>query len=81
MSKLNGETLRNQIDALLAESKKKKRNFTETIELQVGLKNYDPMKDKRFAGASRLQKNVACFSPLSVHLTAVPPFLAFVSNL
>jgi len=54
MSKLNGETLRNQIDALLAESKKKKRNFTETIELQVGLKNYDPMKDKRFAGTIKL---------------------------
>merc|ERR1712159_814179 len=54
MSKLNGETLRNQIKELLDESKKKKRNFTETIELQVGLKNYDPMKDKRFAGTIKL---------------------------
>ena len=29
----------------------KKRKFTETIELQVGLKNYDPQKDKRFNGS------------------------------
>lgn len=33
---------------------KKKRKFTETIELQVGLKDYDPQKDKRFAGSVRL---------------------------
>jgi large subunit ribosomal protein L10Ae len=26
----------------------KKRNFVETIELQIGLKNYDPQRDKRF---------------------------------
>jgi large subunit ribosomal protein L10Ae len=32
----------------------KKRKFTETIELQVALKNYDPNKDKRFSGAIRL---------------------------
>jgi len=28
----------------------KKRNFIETIELQIGLKNYDPQRDKRFSG-------------------------------
>ena len=28
----------------------KKRKFTETIDLQIGLKNYDPQKDKRFSG-------------------------------
>lgn len=32
----------------------KKRNFNETIELQIGLKNYDPNRDKRFAGTIRL---------------------------
>lgn len=31
-----------------------KRNFTETIELQFGLKNYDPARDKRFSGNIRL---------------------------
>ncbi|KAM1078804.1 hypothetical protein ACFX15_013170 [Malus domestica] len=32
----------------------KERNFTETIELQIGLKNYDPQRDKRFGGSVRL---------------------------
>merc|ERR1712119_235097 len=32
----------------------KKREFMETIELQIGLKNYDPQKDKRFAGNIKL---------------------------
>jgi large subunit ribosomal protein L10Ae len=26
----------------------------ETVELQISLKNYDPVKDKRFSGAFRL---------------------------
>lgn len=33
---------------------KKARKFTESVELQVGLKDYDPQKDKRFAGSVRL---------------------------
>ena len=32
----------------------KPRKFTETVELQVGLKNYDPQKDKRFSGTVKL---------------------------
>jgi large subunit ribosomal protein L10Ae len=32
----------------------KKRNFLETVELQIGLKNYDPMRDKRFSGTVKL---------------------------
>ena len=32
----------------------KARKFTQTIELQVALKDYDPMKDKRFTGTVRL---------------------------
>lgn len=35
-------------------AQEKQRGFTETIELQIGLKNYDPQKDKRFSGAVRL---------------------------
>lgn len=31
-----------------------KRGFTETVELQIGLKNYDTQRDKRFAGSLRL---------------------------
>jgi large subunit ribosomal protein L10Ae len=33
---------------------KKERKFTETFELQIGLKDYDTQKDKRFAGTVRL---------------------------
>lgn len=32
----------------------KKRNFTETIEAQITLKNYDPVRDKRFSGTFKL---------------------------
>lgn len=32
-----------------------KRKFQETIELQVGLKDYDPNKDKRFNGTIQLK--------------------------
>jgi len=36
------------------ELKGKKRNFVETIELQIALKNYDPQRDKRFSGTFKL---------------------------
>merc|ERR1712078_251978 len=35
-------------------AKAKDRKFMETIELQIGLKNYDPQKDKRFSGTVKL---------------------------
>ncbi|KAK9841943.1 hypothetical protein WJX81_000237 [Elliptochloris bilobata] len=54
MSKLSGDTLREGISGLLEGSKAKERKFKETIELQVGLKNYDPQKDKRFSGTVKL---------------------------
>merc|ERR1711976_201768 len=34
--------------------KTKGRKFEQTVELQVGLKDYDPQKDKRFSGTVRL---------------------------
>lgn len=34
--------------------KSKARKFTQTVELQVALKDYDPAKDKRFTGSVRL---------------------------
>ena len=49
-SKLNRDLVRESIDVLLENSAKKKRKFTESVELQISLKNYDPQKDKRFAG-------------------------------
>jgi large subunit ribosomal protein L10Ae len=43
--------VRGSVKELLAESNgEKRRNFVETIELQIGLKNYDTQKDKRFSG-------------------------------
>merc|ERR1712166_440135 len=32
----------------------KTRKFTQTVELQISLKDYDPQKDKRFVGTVRL---------------------------
>merc|ERR1712107_129376 len=33
---------------------KKQRKFLETVELQIGLKDYDTTRDKRFAGTIKL---------------------------
>ncbi|XP_059147677.1 large ribosomal subunit protein uL1-like [Physella acuta] len=56
MSKINRDSLRESIDAVLKYSNEtKKRKFTESIELQIALKNYDPQKDKRFAGTIKLR--------------------------
>ncbi|KAL0417595.1 UNVERIFIED_CONTAM: 60S ribosomal protein L10a-1 [Sesamum radiatum] len=54
ISKLQSDALREAISVITADSKEKKRNFTETVELQIGLKNYDPQKDKRFSGSVKL---------------------------
>ncbi|ODV91700.1 hypothetical protein CANCADRAFT_74417 [Tortispora caseinolytica NRRL Y-17796] len=54
MSKLSTASVRSNVQELLEASNKKKRNFLETIELQIGLKNYDPQRDKRFSGTVKL---------------------------
>ncbi|KAF8396412.1 hypothetical protein HHK36_018031 [Tetracentron sinense] len=54
MSKLQSDALREAISQVAGDAKEKKRNFVETIELQIGLKNYDPQKDKRFSGSVKL---------------------------
>ncbi|CAH9099392.1 unnamed protein product [Cuscuta europaea] len=54
MSKLQSDAVREAISQLMGDSKEKNRKFTETIELQIGLKNYDPQKDKRFSGSVKL---------------------------
>jgi len=54
-SKLSVTSVRGSIKDMLAESNgEKKRKFVETIELQIGLKNYDPQRDKRFSGTVKL---------------------------
>mmetsp|Transcript_14773 Transcript_14773/g.20968 ORF Transcript_14773/g.20968 Transcript_14773/m.20968 type:complete len:217 (-) Transcript_14773:320-970(-) len=54
MSKISRELLKDTIAEMLKASEDKKRNFTETVELQICLKNYDPSKDKRFSGTVKL---------------------------
>ncbi|XLR28928.1 hypothetical protein HN51_042256 [Arachis hypogaea] len=54
MSKLQSDALREAIIGIVADSKEKNRKFMETIELQIGLKKYDPQKDKRFSGSVKL---------------------------
>ena len=39
---------------MLEKAKGKQRKFTETVELQISLKDYDVQKDKRFVGSVRL---------------------------
>eukprot|EP00771_Trimastix_marina_P003918 gnl/Trimastix_PCT/63.p1 GENE.gnl/Trimastix_PCT/63~~gnl/Trimastix_PCT/63.p1 ORF type:complete len:218 (+),score=82.61 gnl/Trimastix_PCT/63:93-746(+) len=60
MSKLDPAILRQAIGQVLTHSTEtKKRNFVETIELQVAIKNYDTATDKRFNGSVRLP-SMAC---------------------
>ncbi|CAJ2645838.1 60S ribosomal protein L10a-1-like [Trifolium pratense] len=54
MSKLQSDAVREAITGIMGASKDKGRKFVETIELQIGLKNYDPQKDKRFSGSVKL---------------------------
>lgn len=49
-SKVSRDTLYECVNAVLQYSTEHKKNFLETVELQIGLKNYDPQKDKRFSG-------------------------------
>ncbi|KNZ44757.1 ribosomal protein [Puccinia sorghi] len=54
-SKISVSSVRGSIrDLLTASNGEKKRKFTETVELQIGLKNYDPQRDKRFSGTIKL---------------------------
>ncbi|CAH8386027.1 unnamed protein product [Eruca vesicaria subsp. sativa] len=55
VDKLQSEAVKEGISAIFTHCKETKpRKFTETIELQIGLKNYDPQKDKRFSGSVKL---------------------------
>merc|ERR1712214_9798 len=55
-SKVPKDTIRQEcVAAVKAGSDEKKRKFLETVDLQIGLKNYDPQKDKRFSGTVKLK--------------------------
>ncbi|KHJ98553.1 hypothetical protein OESDEN_01466 [Oesophagostomum dentatum] len=53
MSKVSRDALNEAVADVLKGAQEKKRKFRETVELQIGLKNYDPQKDKRFSGSVR----------------------------
>ena len=54
-SKVQASAVREEIKNLLTFSTEEKvRKFAETVELQIGLKNYDPQRDKRFSGTVKL---------------------------
>jgi len=57
-TKILKETYDEKVETILAYSRGeeggKKRNFQETIEIQIMLKGYDPSKDKRFNGSVKL---------------------------
>ena len=52
MSKVTNDMIRKAVEA--AGGARRRSEFVETIELQIGLKNYDPQKDKRFSGVIKL---------------------------
>lgn len=85
-SKLQSEALREAISGIKNDCNEKKRNFTETIELQIGLKNYDPQKDKRFSGSVKLPhiprpKMKVCMLGDAQHVEEVSSLqLQFTSN-
>nr|UXY86806.1 60S ribosomal protein L10A [Cryptomonas paramecium] len=53
-SKISFQVIKSAITKIKNESDINRRNFTESVELQVSLKNYDPKKDKRFSGIINL---------------------------
>lgn len=70
--------MRENVNQLLEYSlNEKKRNFLETVELQIGLKNYDPQRDKRFSGTIKLpsipRPNMSIWYVLSSPLDPTSP--------
>ena len=53
MSKIGSEKMKAAIHEMLTLNHKE-RKFKETIDLQIGLKDYDINKDKRFSGVVKL---------------------------
>ena len=49
-SKISRDNLYESIANVVKDAEAKPRKFTQSVELQIALKNYDPQKDKRFSG-------------------------------
>jgi len=79
VAKLSHEKLNKAITEIIEGSVTNKRNFIESFELQIGLKNYDPKKDKRFSGIITLpyipkQKKTFAILGDSVHVAQATRF-------
>ncbi|KAG6779858.1 hypothetical protein POTOM_016260 [Populus tomentosa] len=76
-SKLAGDTIREAVTTIKNGVNDKPRKFVQTIELQIGLKNYDPQKDKRFSGSVKLPQNEGEVpAPKEYHGDTSPPLLS-----
>merc|ERR1712236_117222 len=73
MSKVPKETLYECVGAVLQHSKDKKRKFNETVDLQIGLKNYDPQKDKK--KVKKLAKKYDAFLASDTLIKQIPRLL------
>ena len=65
MSKIKTDFLKKTISELL--TTRKQRKFVETVELQIGLRDYDP--DKRFNGTVRLPHKAYSTIKVPFHLS------------
>merc|ERR1712242_110869 len=59
--------------------------FVETVDLQIGLKNYDPQKDKRFSGTVKLKhvprrKYRVCLLGDQQHIDEAKSYDAFLAS-
>uniref|UniRef100_A0A2K5CHK5 Uncharacterized protein n=1 Tax=Aotus nancymaae TaxID=37293 RepID=A0A2K5CHK5_AOTNA len=52
-SKVSSDTLYEAVREVLLGNQCERHKFLETVELQISLKNYEPQKDKHFAGTVR----------------------------
>merc|ERR1712038_970647 len=73
MSKVPKETLYECVQAVLSAATDKKRKFTETVDLQIGLKNYDPQKDK--SKVKKLAKSFDAFIASDTLIKQIPRLL------
>ena len=55
---MSKETLYECVAEVLKGSKAKPRKFLGSVDLQIGLKNYDPQKDKRFSGTVKYESTL-----------------------
>ena len=89
MSKINTDFMKKSINEMITE--KKQRKFLETVELQIGLRDYDP--EKRFNGSVRLPHRAynkirvikqlfrSVFSPMLLTLKKPPLITSPISTL